>query len=525
MTSSAHSLASVLSSLAQTLESSEGRIGRVQQAIRLLGKLVPYERCAMLSVPASGEPELVVLPDTTPEERAALQQRLGELLSLVSERPAPPNTGLPPPPIALSHLSVPLIGLDDVVGLLFVEHSAPDVYDVQSLEILAVVGSQLGNYLTLARLLAEQQRVNEELQRTSSFQELLVGIVGHDLRNPLSAITMAANLLQRRAVDERMATTLGRIITSANLGRPASRRNLLDLTRVRLGSGIPIVRQRVELTELLQEALSESRLTHPERTLELGALPREPLWAEVDADRLAQVLGNLLSNAATYSPPGTPVRMSLEANADGFQVDVHNEGPPIPRACCSASSIRSSAATAPTGRAWAWAVHRPGPGESPWRPGRGAQPGEPGDHVPDPPALAGPGSRPPRPGARIQARLEAMESGPERHHSLLTKFHWRSGSPCCHWCCCCRATWCRPARPVARGPGARGARPGAGGLRHPRGLRGAHPLRGAVRARGPPAGRGAAGRAALGAQRVLLDQRPGHAAGDDPSCPRASVRT
>jgi signal transduction histidine kinase len=328
MSSSAHSLARVLSSLAQTLESAEGRERRVQQALRLLGKLVPYERCAVLSVAPGVESELFVLPDTSPAERAALQQRLSELLALITEPPDPKAEPTPPLPSA-SHLSVPLIGLDQVVGLLLVEHSSPEAYDGQELQILAVVASQLGNYLTLVRLLAEQQRVNAELQRTSTFQEMLVGIVGHDLRNPLSAITMAASLLLRRTEDERTLTTLGRIISSANRAARITR-NLLDLTRARLGAGIPIERQRVNLGVLLQEALSESRLTHPERTIELGALPHEPLWAEVDADRLAQVLGNLLSNAATYSPPGTPVRLSLEHRGEWLQMDVHNEGPPIP---------------------------------------------------------------------------------------------------------------------------------------------------------------------------------------------------
>lgn len=328
MSSSAHSLASILSSLAQTLESAENRERRVQQVLRLLGQLVPYERCALLGVAPGVAPELFVLPDTSPAERAALQRRLGELLALVTE-PPDPEAETTPAPLSTSHLSVPLIGLDQVVGLLFVEHSSPEAYDSQALQILAVVASQLGNYLTLVHLLAEQQRVNAELQRASTFQEMLVGIVGHDLRNPLSAITMAASLLLRRTEDERTHTTLGRIISSAHRAARITR-NLLDLTRARLGAGIPIERQRVNLGVLLQEALSESRLTHPERTIELGALPHEPLWAEVDADRLAQVLGNLLSNAATYSPPGTPVRLSLEHREDWLQVDVHNEGPPIP---------------------------------------------------------------------------------------------------------------------------------------------------------------------------------------------------
>ncbi|MET0401939.1 MAG: HAMP domain-containing sensor histidine kinase, partial [Cystobacter sp.] len=105
---------------------------------------------------------------------------------------------------------------------------------------------------------------------------------------------------------------------------------LLDLTRVRLGTGIPIVRAATPLREFLEEAIAESQLSHPDRTITLSA-PTEPLMADVDADRFAQVVGNLLANATAYSPPETAVSVRLRTwEAETFQLEVHNTGQPIP---------------------------------------------------------------------------------------------------------------------------------------------------------------------------------------------------
>src|SRR5262249_7008178 len=101
------------------------------------------------------------------------------------------------------------------------------------------------------RLDEELQRQNDELSRAVRFSEMFVGMLGHDLRNPLSAITTAAQLLSRRADSDRVALPAKRITNSAmRMSRMIDQ--LLDFTRIRLGNGIPLERAPVDLAEVVR---------------------------------------------------------------------------------------------------------------------------------------------------------------------------------------------------------------------------------------------------------------------------------
>jgi signal transduction histidine kinase len=179
--------------------------------------------------------------------------------------------------------------------------------------------------LRLARERAERERLARE---RADFEQHLIGIVSHDLRNPLAAITMsAATLLRRTDLEERQRRPIGRIFASAERANRMIR-DLLDFTQARLGGGLPLQPQPLDFHALSQQVVDELQVAHPERAIELersGA--GQAVW---DGDRTAQVLTNLISNALHYSPPGTPVRVrASEEGADGV-LEVHNEGPPIP---------------------------------------------------------------------------------------------------------------------------------------------------------------------------------------------------
>ncbi|AKF79384.1 histidine kinase [Myxococcus fulvus 124B02] len=174
----------------------------------------------------------------------------------------------------------------------------------------------------------ERRATEEEARRRAEFEQLLIGIVGHDLRNPLSAITMASTtLLRRENLDERQRKVIDRILSSANRATRMLR-DVLDFTQARLGGGIPMQPRPLDLHELTRQVLDEVRLAHPERTLELeyggsGA----GLW---DADRLAQVITNLVNNAISYSPGHCPVLVRTHGTRDCVALSVHNMGDPIP---------------------------------------------------------------------------------------------------------------------------------------------------------------------------------------------------
>jgi signal transduction histidine kinase len=152
---------------------------------------------------------------------------------------------------------------------------------------------------------------------------MFIGILGHDLRNPLGSIAVCAALLLRRShLDAQDAETTARIIRSTQrMGRMITQ--LLDLTRARLGGGIPIAPMPTDLREVCRNVVEEF-----EAAIQLEV--EGDLTGTWDQDRLAEVLSNLAGNAIEYAARGTSV--IVKAHADGAEVvvEISNQGDPIP---------------------------------------------------------------------------------------------------------------------------------------------------------------------------------------------------
>jgi signal transduction histidine kinase len=153
-------------------------------------------------------------------------------------------------------------------------------------------------------------------------------ILGHDLRTPLGAIqTSAAFLLETGERAEAEPTLLARIAGSAtrSVGMVG---DLLDFTRSRLGDGIPVVRAEAELSAVVREVVAEVRAAHPGHEVRVDTDGEQRgRW---DAPRLAQALGNLISNAVQHGADDTPVTVDVCGTAEGVTVAVHNRGAVIP---------------------------------------------------------------------------------------------------------------------------------------------------------------------------------------------------
>jgi PAS domain S-box-containing protein len=182
-------------------------------------------------------------------------------------------------------------------------------------------------FAMVTRDLREEKLRAADAERRATFEQQLLGIVSHDLRNPISAITMgAAVLLQVPELASRERRILERILNSA--GR-ASRliHDLLDFTQARLGGGLAVRPAPGDLHDVVRQAVEEAQSTSPRRAVLLeqsgdGA-------GTFDADRVAQLVGNLLSNALHYGDPQAPVRASTRTDAATFVIEVHNAGVPI----------------------------------------------------------------------------------------------------------------------------------------------------------------------------------------------------
>ena len=160
-------------------------------------------------------------------------------------------------------------------------------------------------------------------------RDQFLAVLSHDLRNPLGAILMSAALMTSRGLDEKNAKAATRILLSAERMKRMVN-DLLDLTRTRLGSGIPISPKPMDLGVLCHEVLSELHAFHPDRRLDLRT--EGDLRGTWDADRLAQVLSNLVGNAIQHGERQGAIDVVARVDGEELVVEIHNEGRVIPRA-------------------------------------------------------------------------------------------------------------------------------------------------------------------------------------------------
>jgi signal transduction histidine kinase len=142
----------ILYDVAHVLESAQDAERRVRRVLDLLGRLVPYRHCALLVAGSSWQPRFLFQPEPGEREQAGVRARLEGLLELLDDRAGADLANLWPggngPTPWRSHLAVPLIGLDRVLGVLAVGHDTPDAYSDEELSLLSAVASQLGAYLS-----------------------------------------------------------------------------------------------------------------------------------------------------------------------------------------------------------------------------------------------------------------------------------------------------------------------------------------------------------------------------------------
>ncbi len=184
-----------------------------------------------------------------------------------------------------------------------------------------------GGSVVVFRDITNRKKSEAEARDRADFEEKLIGIVSHDLRNPLSAILLGAGvLLGREDLGDRAMRTALRIRSSAER---ASRLvgDLLDFTQARLGSGIPIHPKAIDLHDVINQVLEEVQAAHPEVEVRLETSgDGSGRW---DSDRIAQVVSNLVSNAVHHGAPDKPVTVRTRSEKDWAILEVHNCGTPI----------------------------------------------------------------------------------------------------------------------------------------------------------------------------------------------------
>lgn len=226
-------------------------------------------------------------------------------------------------------VAVPIATSDGVLGAIGMSFPTPRRLTAQGKAYVEVLAQLAGQALQRARLYEEALRAKQDAQRRIEFEEQFVGIVSHDLRQPLQVIALGARMLQ--APESTSAETQLRAANRiANNARTMERiiSDLLDFTRGRLGGGIPLTPAEEDLTALAQTVVEEMSTMHPAAVIELtGPASCPGRW---DGPRLRQVLTNLLGNALRHAAPETAIRVSVAYVGGHVELAVHNRGEPIP---------------------------------------------------------------------------------------------------------------------------------------------------------------------------------------------------
>jgi signal transduction histidine kinase len=178
------------------------------------------------------------------------------------------------------------------------------------------------------------EAVDSFTETTERYRDQSVGILSHDLRNPLSGIILGATMLMpleggvstREGTDKGVKVICGRILSSARrMDRMIG--DLLDLTRTRFGKQIPMTRAPIDLEPLCRQVLAELEGQCPTRLRFSSEGDLHGVW---DGDRLAQVLSNLIRNAIQHGGTQAPITLVALGVGDEVFLKVHNGGPAIP---------------------------------------------------------------------------------------------------------------------------------------------------------------------------------------------------
>ncbi|MBA1205409.1 GAF domain-containing sensor histidine kinase [Pseudomonas capeferrum] len=229
-----------------------------------------------------------------------------------------------------SYVSIPIIRANgEFFGTLCaIDPSAHDVEKPETIETLKLFAQLIGANLDMQASVENSQDQLADAQATGRLRDQFIAVLGHDLRTPLSAIRMSADLLETKVEGHPQRRLIDAIRTSTQRMSTLIE-NVLDFARGRLGEGIPVKRQRVDLLEIeLDRVIDEVRFSHPEAIIEQSM--SIPACVDCDPVRVGQLLSNLLGNAVVHGDVEVPIHVQAQVECDQLVLTVRNQGDPIP---------------------------------------------------------------------------------------------------------------------------------------------------------------------------------------------------
>jgi sigma-B regulation protein RsbU (phosphoserine phosphatase) len=173
----------------------------------------------------------------------------------------------------------------------------------------------------------ERDRQQALAEDRALFAEQMMAIVSHDLRTPLAVVQMTAHILSMSELSAKQRATLARMVKSNDRAKRLIG-DLLDFSRGRTGAGLEVIAKSIDFHGVVADALEDLRVANPERLIEHHRVGQGSCYGS--GDRLAQLIGNLVSNALAYGLPDHAVQVTSVIDDLEFSVAVHNDGPAIP---------------------------------------------------------------------------------------------------------------------------------------------------------------------------------------------------
>jgi signal transduction histidine kinase len=218
---------------------------------------------------------------------------------------------------------VPVLVGAEAAGLLYISNRTPRTFSGEDETICVRLAEQAAVAIQNARLFGQQEAARAEAEAANRTKDEFLAMLGHELRNPLGAISSAAHVLSRTAggnnATARASDIIGRQVQ--HLARIVD--DLLDVSRVVAGK-VVLRLQPVDLAEIARRVAT----LHggPAGARHVISVHTTPTWISADATRLEQVLTNLLANAVKYTPPGGEITVTVRRDGNHAILVVRDTG-------------------------------------------------------------------------------------------------------------------------------------------------------------------------------------------------------
>jgi signal transduction histidine kinase len=225
---------------------------------------------------------------------------------------------------------VPLLSGAEAIGMLSVVRREPDSFEEEEIELLALLGRFLGATVQNIRAYEAERETVEELRRLSALRADFVSLVSHELRSPMASLIGSAQTLRERWRElgaEQRESFLG-LIAHETSRLSALVEHVLDTSRIEAGT-FTYTFGEVDIAGLVRAAAAAAESGQDEVAVRADVAGELPT-VRGDAERLRQVLSNLIDNAVKYSPEGGEVRVTTRAQNGRMFVAVSDRGPGIP---------------------------------------------------------------------------------------------------------------------------------------------------------------------------------------------------